>query len=103
MRWGLIFKNRSKCTTDLSDEFIRKFRFCNNLVCRRGCQLFLWMLKHWYNEDQPNDEYDGKPYITAFQQTRNNIAKSIKEFEGFVCTIGNEQVAPGIGIEPTTN
>ena len=78
-----ISKNQSKSTTDLSDEFIENLDFAITLCAEEVCPVIPSDAKklHWYNEDPANDEYDSDMLLAAFQQTRNNITKSIKEFE----------------------
>ena len=78
-----ISKNQSKCTSDLSDEFIENLDFAITLCAEEVCPVIPSGAKklHWYNKDPANDEYDSDMLLEAFQQTRNNIAESIKEFE----------------------
>ena len=79
-----ISKNQSKCTSDLSDDFIENLDFAITLCAEEVCPVIPSDAKklHWYNEDPANDEFNSDMLSEAFQKTRDNIAKSIKEFEG---------------------
>lgn len=78
-----ISKNQSKCTSDLSDDFIGNLDFAITLCAEEVCPVIPSDAKklHWYNEDPANDEFNSDMLSEAFQKTRDNITKSIKEFE----------------------
>ena len=78
-----ISKNQSKCTSDLSDDFIENLDFAITLCAEEVCPVIPSDAKklHWYNEDPANDEFNSDMLSEAFQKTRDNITKSIKEFE----------------------
>jgi arsenate reductase len=78
-----ISKNQSKCTSDLSDDFIENLDFAITLCAEEACPVIPSDAKklHWYNEDPANDEFNSDMLSEAFQKTRDNITKSITEFE----------------------
>ena len=68
----------------MSDDFIENLDFAITLCAEEVCPVIPSDAKklHWYNEDPANDEFNSDMLSEAFQKTRDNIAKSIKEFEG---------------------
>ena len=78
-----ISKNQSKCTSDLSDDFIENLDFAITLCAEEVCPIIPSDAKvlHWYYVVQANDEFNSDMLSEAFQKTRDNITKSIKEFE----------------------
>jgi arsenate reductase (thioredoxin) len=77
-----ISKNQSKCTSDLSNGFIKNLDFAITLCADEVCPVLPSNAKslHWFNQDPANENYNNEELTKAFEVTRDNLIKSIKEF-----------------------
>lgn len=77
-----ISDHYSKRIDDLDKDFLDKLDFVITLCAEEVCPVLPSNARslHWLNQDPANENYNNEELAKAFEVTRNNLIKSIKEF-----------------------
>ena len=72
----------SKSSDDLDRDFLDKLDFVITLCAEEVCPVLPSNARslHWLNQDPANENYNNEELAKAFEVTRDNLIKSIKEF-----------------------
>jgi len=77
-----ISDHYSKSIDDLDKDFLDKLDFVITLCAEEVCPVLPSNARslHWLNQDPANENYNNEELTKAFEVTRDNLIKSIKEF-----------------------
>jgi arsenate reductase len=77
-----ISSNQSKNIDELDQGFLNNLDWVITLCAEEICPVFLSNASklHWANEDPANELFSDQRLKEAFEETRNNISKSLKHF-----------------------